>query len=108
MSQEAGYNDFHSNEKARVNGRCPCRSAELTGRVRSLTRRQREVLQCLGMGMTTKDIAAHLTLTEHTVKIHTSRVLEALGVESRLQAGIVGYTYMICRHGFDGKDNSNE
>lgn len=80
---------------------------EAVPRVPSLTARQREVLMCLGQGLATRDIALRLFLTEHTVKIHTSRVLEKLGVETRLQAGIVGYAYSLSLLKGASEDSSN-
>ena len=73
-----------------------CSSVEL------LTPRQLDVFFLLGKGMSTKQIALRLTVTEHTVKAHTARILQVLGLESRLQAGLVAYIYetsMIGRRG---------
>lgn len=43
--------------------------------------------------MSTRQIAHRLTVTEHTVKAHTAAILNALGLESRLQAGLAAYAY---------------
>lgn len=61
--------------------------------VESLTPRQLDVFLLLGRGMSTKQIAARLGVTEHTVKAHTARILQVLGCESRLQAGLAAYVY---------------
>ncbi|WP_280256692.1 response regulator transcription factor [Nocardia wallacei] len=54
-----------------------------------LTEREREVLACLGEGLSNAQIAARLYIGETTVKTHVSRVLTKLGVQSRVQAAIL-------------------
>lgn len=51
-----------------------------------LTDRQQQVLELLGQGLQNKQIARRLTLSEHTVKIHVTAILDALGVSNRTQA----------------------
>ncbi|PJI91852.1 LuxR family transcriptional regulator [Yoonia maricola] len=53
---------------------------------RSLTKRQREVLQWVGDGKTTQDIALLLGLTPATVEKHLRLAREALDVETTAQA----------------------
>lgn len=54
-----------------------------------LTEREREVLDCLGEGLSNAQIAARLFIGQTTVKTHVSRVLTKLGVRSRVQAAIL-------------------
>ena len=53
-----------------------------------LTARQKEVLQLLQEGMSNKQIAARMALSEATVKVHMSAILKALGVHSRTEAAL--------------------
>ncbi len=53
---------------------------------RSLTKRQREVLQWVGDGKTTLDIAILLDLTPATIEKHLRLAREALDVETTAQA----------------------
>lgn len=52
----------------------------------ALTSREREVLQLVASGASNKEIAAHLHITEGTVKNHLHNVLEKLHLENRVQA----------------------
>ena len=55
----------------------------------NLTGREREVLVCLGKGMSNAEIAGHLNMADTTAKTHVSRVLNKLGLRSRVQAAIM-------------------
>lgn len=52
----------------------------------SLTSREREVLNLLARGMSNRDIAEELVITNKTVKNHLSRIYEKIGVHSRAEA----------------------
>jgi PAS domain S-box-containing protein len=51
-----------------------------------LTPRQNEILQLLGQGASTADIATMLGLSKETVRNHVRQLLRALGAHSRLEA----------------------
>ncbi|WP_028963689.1 response regulator [Sulfobacillus thermosulfidooxidans] len=54
-----------------------------------LTSREFEVLKALGQGMSNKEIASYLGITEKTVKVHMSHIFAKFGVYDRTQALIV-------------------
>ena len=52
----------------------------------ALTVRQAEILGCLGLGLSNKDIGGRLGLAEKTVKAHVTGVFRALGAANRADA----------------------
>ncbi|MEC4570214.1 response regulator transcription factor [Streptomyces virginiae] len=70
------------------------RSPEAAGepqdaRLATLSERERAVLALIGDGLTNRQIAKQLYLSEKTVKNHISRLLGKLGVERRVQAAVI-------------------
>jgi DNA-binding NarL/FixJ family response regulator len=66
------------------------RSAESRGHAHVLedvrmTRREREVIELIGEGLSNKEIAQRLNVAAHTVKSHVRNVMEKLALHTRLQ-----------------------
>ena len=55
-----------------------------------ITRRELEVLELIALGMSNREIAEKLFVSESTVKTHSSRVFEKLGAKRRTQAVQLG------------------
>jgi DNA-binding NarL/FixJ family response regulator len=51
-----------------------------------LTRREAEILELVAEGLSNKEIAGRLTITEGTVKNHVHNALEKLHLSNRVQA----------------------
>jgi len=50
-----------------------------------LSKRQKQLIVMLDRGLSNRDIAAELSIREHTVKVHLWRLFRRLGVKSRTQ-----------------------
>jgi two-component system, NarL family, response regulator YdfI len=59
---------------------------EAGGELEELTAREQEVLRLLGDGLGNKQIAARLSISEHTAKFHISSILGKMSVASRTEA----------------------
>jgi len=67
------------------------RTADARRKVDTLTDGERDVLVLLVTGLTNGDIGGRLHLTEATVRMYVSRVLEKLGCANRVQAAGVAH-----------------
>jgi DNA-binding CsgD family transcriptional regulator len=54
--------------------------------VESLTAREHDVLALLADGLSNRDIAARLDISEHTVKFHLASIFGKLGASTRTEA----------------------
>ena len=58
-------------------------------RLSTLTARQREVVERLGQGKTNAQIATELGLSESTVRLHVSTILDKLNLSNRTQVALL-------------------
>lgn len=64
-------------------------SGEVEDRLKSLTKREREVLTLLALGLTNGEIASRLYIAPSTAKVHVRHIFKKLGASNRLQAVIL-------------------
>jgi len=57
-----------------------------------LSRREQEVVRCVAEGMSNREIAQRLGLTEHTVKNYLFRIFDKLGVSKRVEVVLYAYS----------------
>jgi DNA-binding CsgD family transcriptional regulator len=57
-----------------------------------ITRRELEILELIAQGMSNREIAGKLFVSENTVKTHSSRLFDKLGAKRRTQAVQIGKT----------------
>ncbi len=75
--------DIHSNVVSLID-----ETIEAAG---NLTKRQTEVLELMAKGMSNKEIARALVVSEHTIKIHVTAVLKLFNAENRTEAVVMAH-----------------
>jgi DNA-binding NarL/FixJ family response regulator len=58
-----------------------------------MTRREREVIELIGDGMSNKEIAQRLHIAADTVKSHVRNVMEKLALHTRLQIAVYSHRH---------------
>lgn len=71
--------------------------------VASLSDREREVLALVARGLTNRQIAADLVISEHTARNHISRILDKLGLSRRSEAATFA-----AQHGLVGEERRGD
>ena len=66
------------------------RSSASTSEVEALTPREREVLEMLAEGLSNKEIAWRMKISEHTVKFHVASIFAKYDVSTRTEAVMKG------------------
>jgi DNA-binding NarL/FixJ family response regulator len=69
----------------------PLRMIDSRGAV-LLSRREQEVVRCVAEGLSNREIAQRLGLTEHTVKNYLFRIFDKLGVSKRVEVVLYAYS----------------
>ena len=72
--------------KAVVNANAPTVPMSRTAENGTLTKRENEVLVLLADGLSNKEIAAKLTISEHTAKFHVNSILQKMNAQKRVEA----------------------
>ena len=75
-----GENDKDPAESSRTGG-----VSQMPGNPGGLTRRELEIAELLAEGLSNKDIAVRLVISQRTAETHVDRILSKLGFTSRLQ-----------------------
>ena len=76
-----------------VNGDRPVKNADHERTIAGLTNREREMVGLVGKGLTNKDIADQVGISEITVRHHLTNIYGKLNVSSRQQLLIVAHQY---------------
>ena len=72
-----------------------------------LSRREVEVVRCVAEGLSNREIAQRLGLTEHTVKNYLFRIFDKLGVSKRVEVVLYAYSLGGLAGGTDPSDRGN-
>lgn len=75
---------------------------EIRANVEMLTQRQMGVLALIGLGLSNREIAERLNISEGTVKVHVGAILKTLGVSNRTQAALLATDMGITMDGDEG------
>jgi two-component system nitrate/nitrite response regulator NarL len=69
----------------------PARLTDSRGTV-LLSKRQQDIVHCITEGLTNREIAARLKLSEHTVKNYIFRIFDRLGVSTRVEMVLYAFS----------------
>jgi two-component system nitrate/nitrite response regulator NarL len=63
-----------------------------------LSKRERDVVQCLAEGLTNREIAKRLRLSHHTIKNYLFRIFDKVGVSSRVELLFLSLSHPVPTH----------
>jgi non-specific serine/threonine protein kinase len=84
--EEAAESALSKDDTATPHSQAPDES-ENHARPASLTRREEEIAALVAQGLTNRQIASDLSISEHTAATHVRRILKKLELKSRAQIG---------------------
>jgi two-component system nitrate/nitrite response regulator NarL len=110
MSGEPVFLGLHrARERASASDDSTQKSGSVVGSpIGRLSERERQVLQYLTLGLSNKDLARKLSLSENTVKVHLRRICRLLQVQNRTQAALIGSKHFKGTSLEDAEDEVNE
>ena len=73
-------------------------TAKTEERTDNLSDREIEILSLIGEGLTNKEMAARLNVSENTVKFHVKNILQELNMNSRSKAAAYAVRHGLTRH----------
>jgi len=71
-----------------------------------LSKREQDVVRCVAEGLSNREIASSLKLTEHTVKNYLFRIFDKLGVSSRVEVVLYVFRLRKAMVGFSSGDEA--
>lgn len=93
-SAHRGFVQLGPGVKRQLFGQSP-RSPEISDELAALTLREAEILRLIAQGLSNREIAQSLFISEKTVKNHITSILGRLNVRDRTQAAIWANRYLI-------------
>ncbi len=83
-----GYSQLSPTIAAKVFTQIKPPSSDALFYLQALSKREIEVLRCIGLGQNNREIAKNLAVTEGTVKNHVTQILDKLQMRDRIQAAL--------------------
>ncbi len=83
-----GYSQLSPTIAAKVFTQIKPPSSDTLFYLQALSKREIEVLRCIGLGQNNREIAKNLAVTEGTVKNHVTQILDKLQMRDRIQAAL--------------------